>query len=195
MEPSPHFSHHCHPVNMKLLCALLALVNFGQSAPAYHKPDPAYHAPAPVYYKHASAYQQPTPAYNKPALAYNKPAPAYHAPSPTYQNPAPAYHAQVPAYQKAAPVYSAPAPSYHPEIDDATPYSYEYGVHDEYSGNHYNAGETGDEDGNVEGSYSVSLPDGRTQHVTYHAGQYKGYVAEVTYEGKAQSDTYHAQTV
>ena len=80
------------------------------------------------------------------------PAPAYHAPTPAYHAPAPAYHASAPTYK-----------------EPAHPYSYSYGVHDNYSGNHYNAGETSDGSGNVEGSYSVALPDGRTQHVNYHA--------------------------
>merc|ERR1712106_524670 len=35
------------------------------------------------------------------------------------------------------------------------------------------------------GSYSVNLPDGRTQHVAYHANDYDGYVADVTYDGVA----------
>merc|ERR1711913_259787 len=39
--------------------------------------------------------------------------------------------------------------------------------------------------GVVEGSYSVNLPDGRTQHVAYHANDYDGYVADVTYDGVA----------
>merc|ERR1712106_3240 len=47
------------------------------------------------------------------------------------------------------------------------------------------ADETSDGAGTVSGSYSVALPDGRTQHVNYHANGYDGYVADVTYEGTA----------
>merc|ERR1711997_848982 len=62
------------------------------------------------------------------------------------------------------------------------PYTYEYAVADDYSNANFRAGETSD--GNVvTGSYSVALPDGRTQHVKYTADHYNGYVAEVTYEG------------
>merc|ERR1712055_462067 len=113
---------------------------------------------------------------------YHPPAPVYHAPAPA---PAPAYHAPAPAYH-------APAPPVYP--DEPQPYSFEYGVHDDYTGANFNAGETADGAGNVEGSYSVALPDGRTQHVTYHADDYNGYVADVTYEGEAHFDEvpYHA---
>ncbi len=65
------------------------------------------------------------------------------------------------------------------------PYTYRYGVQDTYSGANFNAAENADGTGNVEGSYSVLLPDGRTQHVTYRADDYHGFVADVTYEGHA----------
>ena len=45
---------------------------------------------------------------------------------------------------------------------------------------------TGDSAGNIEGEYTVALPDGRIQHVTYHAdGGYGGTVMEVSYQGEA----------
>merc|ERR1712008_77136 len=86
------------------------------------------------------------------------------------------------------PAYHAPAPHYK---EEAHPYHYEYGVHDDYHGTNFNAGETADGTGRVEGSYSVLLPDGRTQHVKYHADHYTGYVAEVTYEGVAHFPEHH----
>ena len=94
---------------------------------------------------------------------------------------APAHHAPV----HHVPVHHAPA--YHAPVYKETPhpYSYKYGVHDDYSGANFDAGETADGNGNVEGSYSVLLPDGRVQHVKYHADHHNGYVADVTYEGAA----------
>merc|ERR550519_1567444 len=90
---------------------------------------------------------------------------------------APVHHA-VPAYH---------APAHHAVAYDESPkpYAFEYGVADDYSKAAFNAAETGDDYGNVQGSYSVALPDGRTQHVKYTAGGYDGYVADVSYEGYA----------
>merc|ERR1712128_267830 len=92
----------------------------------------------------------------------------------------------------AAPAYHAPivhaAPAYHAEPaypDEPSPYTYTYAVADDCSKSAFNAAETGDGAGNAAGSYSVALPDGRTQHVNYKADGYEGYVADVTYEGTA----------
>merc|ERR1712025_621326 len=101
--------------------------------------------------------------------------PAYHAAPVVHA--APAYHAPV---VHAAPAYHAPA---YP--DEPSPYTYTYAVADDYSNANFNAAETGDGAGNAEGSYSVALPDGRTQHVAYKADGYAGYVADVTYDGTA----------
>merc|ERR1711892_28213 len=110
-------------------------------APVYHAaPAPVYHAaPAPVY--HAAA----APAYHAPVV---KVAPVVHA--------APAYHAPAPAYKPAPYVEEKGAPE---------PYTYEYAVADDYSKAAFNAGETSDANGVVSGSYTVALPDGRTQNV------------------------------
>jgi hypothetical protein len=81
---------------------------------------------------------------------------------------APAYHAAPVAYKEAS-----------------EPYTYTYGVADDYSKSNFKAAETSDASGNVGGSYSVSLPDGRIQTVTYTADHTNGYVAEVSYSGEA----------
>merc|ERR1712128_368668 len=95
-----------------------------------------------------------------------------------------AVHA-APAYAPApyvAPSIAHAAPAY-PEVEE--PYTYQYGVSDDYSNANFNAAETSDGNGVVTGSYSVALPDGRTQTVKYTSDNYNGYVADVTYEGVA----------
>jgi len=85
----------------------------------------------------------------------------------------------------AAPVaYHAPATvTYEKEVPE--PYTYSYGVADDYSKSNFQASESGDANGVVGGSYSVNLPDGRIQTVTYNADHANGYVAEVAYSGEA----------
>merc|ERR1711892_1339310 len=126
---------------------------------------------APVY--HAAPVVNAAPAYHAPVV--HAPT-AYHAP---VVHAAPAYHAPL---VHATPLVHA-APVAYP--DEPSPYTYTYGVADDYSKATFNAAETGDGAGNAEGSYTVALPDGRIQHVNYKADGYEGYVAEVTYEGTA----------
>jgi len=97
-----------------------------------------------------------------------------------------AVHA-APVVAHAAPAYHAPAPAYKAEeyADEVSPYTYTYAVADDYSKANFNAEETSDGASNVKGSYSVALPDGRIQTVTYSSNGYDGFVADVTYTGTA----------
>merc|ERR1739838_1278520 len=72
-----------------------------------------------------------------------------------------------------------------PDLAEVSPYTYNYGVADEYSGAAFSQSESNDGTGVVEGSYQVNLPDGRIQTVNYHANDIDGYVAEVSYSGAA----------
>merc|ERR1711942_12305 len=69
--------------------------------------------------------------------------------------------------------------------DEISPYTYQYNVADDYSGSNFQAQESDDGTAARQGSYSVALPDGRIQHVNYHANDAEGYVAEVVYDGTA----------
>ena len=64
------------------------------------------------------------------------------------------------------------------------PFNFAYAVNDEYNGNIQSHDQ--DSDGKVtKGQYSVLLPDGRTQRVTFRADYESGYIAEVSYDGLA----------
>ncbi|XP_069990524.1 pro-resilin [Penaeus vannamei] len=65
------------------------------------------------------------------------------------------------------------------------PYNFNYAVNDAYSGTNFGQNENSD-GSNVWGSYTVALPDGRKQHVDYIADHGRGFVAKVSYSGKAQ---------
>merc|ERR1712226_414754 len=98
---------------------------------------------------------------------------------PLADNPAP----YAPAPYAPAPYKPAP---YHEKELPPQPYQFEYGVADQYSGTNFQAAETQDPAGTVLGSYTVNLPDGRVQTVTYKADHQGGFVADVKYEGEAQ---------
>ena len=85
---------------------------------------------------------------------------------------------------------SAPAgpPAYAAEPaypDEPALYTYNLAVKDDYTNNNFGTEEKRDGYA-AQGSYYVSLPDGRLQKVAYTVNGDGGYVAEVTYEGEAQ---------
>lgn len=68
------------------------------------------------------------------------------------------------------------------------PFEFSYEVSDPKTDNEQS--HTSKSDGEVtEGSYSVKLPDGRTQTVTYSSDKNTGFVAEVTYTGEIRPST------
>merc|ERR1712018_734573 len=95
------------------------------------------------------------------------------------------------AVASAAPQY-APAPVVHavagyaaPDLAEPSPYTYTYAVADDYSKANFQQSESNDGTGVVSGSYSVNLPDGRIQTVTYNANDIDGNVATIEYSGEA----------
>merc|ERR1711928_147203 len=80
---------------------------------------------------------------------------------------------------------SLPTTPYAPQPYDEAPepFTYEYGVADDYSGANFRKTESQDDYGNVAGSYTIALPDGRIQTTSYHADNDLGFVADVSYEG------------
>merc|ERR1712080_784548 len=108
--------------------------------------------------------------------------PVVHA-APVVAHAAPIVHAAPVVHHAVAhPVAHAVAEVY---PDEVSPYQYQYAVADDYSGSNFQAAETDDGTAARTGSYSVALPDGRTQHVEYIANDIEGYVATVTYDGQA----------
>ena len=76
--------------------------------------------------------------------------------------------------------------------EKADPFHFEYGVHDDKYYTDFHEERYGDENGNMKGEYTVHLPDGRVQHVTYYAdGNYGGTTMEVSYSGEAKHPDYH----
>ena len=87
--------------------------------------------------------------------------------------------------------YPPPPPFYKPKPYvpkqkelPSLPYQFQY-IADSYSGSKFQTEETIDDQGRVLGSYTVNLPDGRTQIVTYKAGLNGEFVADIKYEGEA----------
>merc|ERR1711936_964110 len=144
--------------------ATVAHSGHSQVVPAHH----AVHAPVVSHAVHHAAPLVHAAPVAHHAVHHAAPvvhaAPAYHAPAPVVHA-APAYAAPAPVVH-AAPAYAAPVAVVHKK-ELPEPYTYTYGVADDYSKANFNAAETSDANGVVSGSYSVSLPDGRIQHVKY----------------------------
>nr|XP_027212353.1 uncharacterized protein LOC113805538 [Penaeus vannamei] len=91
-----------------------------------------------------------------------------------------------PRYHKPAPYVQHPEPHY----DVPAKYAYAYDVNDDYQKLKFDKSES--RDGyKTEGSFSVDLPDGRKQIVTY-ADNGDGLLAEVKYEGDIVVAPYHS---
>jgi len=84
--------------------------------------------------------------------------------------------------------YEGGASSYGDKVQNykAQPYKYGYHVKDDYSYNVQDKFEETDDNGVVHGYYSVYLPDGRHQKVTYTVDHYSGYLPVVEYVGEAK---------
>merc|ERR1712025_666883 len=124
----------------------------------------------------------------RPAPVVYKPAPVIYKPAPVVYNPAPAPVVYRPA---PAPVVIKPAPAvaYKPYVDpypaEEALYTYKYAVKDDYTSSDF-AGKEARDGILTNGQYSVNLPDGRLQTVTYTVNGGEGYVADVQYAGEAQ---------
>merc|ERR1712244_103026 len=196
------FTLNCDRTKMKAFIAA-ALLGLAAAAPA---PDVSHHATinvggvvssaghfAPHVGPAVVSHAAPVVAHAAPVVAHRvAPVVAHAAPVVAHRVAPVAVHAPVVAkvapVVHAAPAYHAPAPAYgKAEVyaDEVSPYTYTYAVSDDYSKANFQAEETSDGASNVQGSYSVALPDGRIQHDGYN-----GYVADVTYEGTAQYPEY-----
>merc|ERR1711910_105068 len=123
----------------------------------------------------AIAANRPVPVGKNAVVPLHSIAPVAHAVhhAPVHPVHAPVHHAVHAAPVVAHAVHAAPAykpaPAYHAEEypDEVSPYTFTYAVADDYSKSNFNREETSDGASNVQGSYSVALPDGRIQHVKY----------------------------
>jgi hypothetical protein len=102
-----------------------------------------------------------------------------------------------PAFHSKGPIVSAGhVPTYGvPDYEGPAHYDFSYGVQDSYHGTNFGQSEL--RDGySTQGTYYVSLPDGRLQTVDYHADDVTGYVADVKYtSGAPVVPGYHAAPI
>merc|ERR1712106_784738 len=194
--PSPAISSHVVSHGHGAVVAHGSHVAHGAVPVLAHPFAHAVAHPVAHAFAHPAAHAVAHPAFHAAPLAHAvhaAPVIAHHAPVAHAVHAAPviahahAVHA-APVIAHAAPAYAAPvvaAPAYHEPAYKETPepYTYTYGVSDDYSKANFNAAAASGANGVVSGSYTVALPDGRIQKVSYTADHVNGYVAEVTYEG------------
>merc|ERR1712117_971074 len=170
----PVAAHVAHPV--------------AHAAPVVAHPV-AHHAVAHHAIAHAAPLVHAAPAIAHPVAhhAVAHAAPLVHAAPVAHHavHAAPLVHA-APVVHHAPVVHAVAHAAPLDDLAEVSPYTYNYGVADDYSKAAFSQTESNDGTGVVEGSYQVNLPDGRVQTVTYHANDVDGYVAEVSYAGEAQ---------
>merc|ERR1712012_606327 len=160
-------------VQAKAFGATHASVSQVDNAKGLAEVQPAIGANKPVAVGKAAVVPLHSVAPVHHAVAHAPVAHAVHA-APVVAHAAHAVHAApvvahavhaAPVVAHAAPAYHAPAPAYKAEeyADEVSPYTYTYAVADDYSKAAFNAEETSDGASNVQGSYTVALPDGRIQ--------------------------------
>uniref|UniRef100_A0A1A9WLJ2 Cuticle protein n=1 Tax=Glossina brevipalpis TaxID=37001 RepID=A0A1A9WLJ2_9MUSC len=126
------------------------------------------------------------------AVSYHAPAVSYAAPA-KFLAPAPAVAYAAPAKVLAPAHYALPAPkllaapavvkTVEPEPFDPNPeYSFSYGVTDHHTGDSKSQEESL-HDGVIQGSYSLTEPDGTIRKVTYTADKVHGFNAVVEKSG------------
>ncbi len=185
------------------------------AAPYYTTTAKPYYTTAAPYYTTAKPYYTTTAYYTTPK-PYYQPTEAYTTSKPYVQ---PTYTTQPTYYQPQQPSYTTP--SYYPENYEGDDnvilflsntiwfpsfiqnahipnwnrqgwynYAFKFNIND-YYGNEQSRSET-HENQQTRGQYSVNLPDGRKQIVTYEADE-NGYRAEVSYEPAdiSNSDNYN----
>merc|ERR1712158_60404 len=120
-----------------------------QPSIAANRPVPVGHAavvPVAAHVAHPVAHAAPVVAHPVAHHAVAHAAPLVHA-APPVVHPAPVVH----AVAHAAPL---------DDLAEVSPYTYNYGVADDYSKAAFSQTESNDGTGVVEGSYQVNLPDG-----------------------------------
>ncbi|XP_045105984.1 cuticle protein 19-like [Portunus trituberculatus] len=84
--------------------------------------------------------------------------------------------------------------SYESDESSEAKYAFQWAVRDDSTGNDFDHQEARDGD-DTQGVYTVHLPDGRRQTVTYVVDGDDGYVADVKYDGEARfPDSYSRES-